>query len=206
MVFSSSPPVPRNGVAVRPISTIPSSDISFLRLSQLNPICRSTSEYDDASAWCASSTTMHDVSRARRSSWPGSLRRTLSSDCIVDTMTPFLSSRLSVDGRLPPWPQKRCRCRMVPLLPTVSKTLLKLLTACSHSSVLCATQTMNFESRCRSCSDGLPSLSHSMRVSTTIRVLPEPVGTAIRRRFTGLPPSRCVPSSMPRMSRPVVYW
>ena len=37
-------PLPRNGVAVRPMSMIPHSDISDFLLSQLKPISRSTLE------------------------------------------------------------------------------------------------------------------------------------------------------------------
>ena len=210
-VFSTAPPVPRNGVAVRPISTMPSSDISFLRLSQLKCILRRTSEYDLAVEWCASSITMHDVSLARLSSCPGSFLSTLSSDCIVATMTALSSRRslISMGGRRPACPQNRWRRSVVPLLPSALNTSLKLLTACSHSSSVCATHTMNFDLACCSLRDGLPSLSHSMSVSTIMRVLPEPVGTAMSRRLIGRPPplsSISLPSSMPRTRRPAVYW
>ena len=57
----STSPDPRKGVAVRPSSIMPFSDISFLRLSQLNPILLSTNEYEGATEWWASSTTMHET-------------------------------------------------------------------------------------------------------------------------------------------------
>ena len=188
---------------------MPSSDTSFFRLSQLKCIFRSTSEYDDAVAWCASSIMMHDVSLARSSSWPGSFRSILLSDCMVATMTPFSSRRSAIfsSGSLPPAPQNLWRRSVVPLLPADSKMTLKLLRACSHSSSLCATHRTNFEPLCCAFLDGLPSLSQSMRVSTIMRVLPDPVGTAMSRRLIGRPaPSISVPSSMPRTSSPVVYW
>ena len=112
-----------------------------------------------------------------------------------------------MDGRLPPCPQNRCRRSVVPRLPSASNTSLKLAIACSHSSSVCATHTMNFEPDCCALLDGLPSLSHSTSVSTTMRVLPDPVGTAMSRRLIGRPSlSLRVPSSMPRTSSPAVYW
>ena len=201
-------PAPRNGVAVRPSRTMPFSDISFLRLSQLKPISRSTAEYESAVTWWASSTTTHEVSAASLASCAFSPVYILYRDCMVATMTPFSSSSssMSIWGSSPPGPQKRCRRSVVPLRPRDSKTVRNVLNACSHSSWDWATQSTNFESRCCGSSEGLPSLNQFTRASTVMRVLPEPVGTAISLRFTGLPSSAAVPSSMPRISRPVECW
>ena len=91
-------------------------------------------------------------------------------------------------------------------MPADLKTSLNVLRACSQSSCDWATQSMNRESRCWGFLDGFPSLSHSTSVSVIMRVLPDPVGTAISLRLTSLEPSIWVPSRMPRTNLPVEYW
>ena len=132
----------------------------------------------------------------------------LKSDCIVATIIPFSSSRSSMPrvGSAPPAPQKRCMCSVVPRRPTSSKTVLNVLNACSQSSLDWAIQSMNLESRCCAFFEGLPSLSHSIMVSTSMRVLPAPVGMDIILRFASLSFSTMVPSSILRTTIPVVNW